>query len=182
MIRACSNCRVATTLCSTNYQAVCVCASVSYVLCVTSFKHRCLSHGLHVRVFDLGSHLLPAFPFSLTTPPKLALSRSHKRPEALERKQDWGGPKGVSNINSAYFIHITPKIGGAKAPSPPPPPPPPPRFLRLCRAGFRGGGGNRGGCPGPTAFEGAPHGAHNNDIHVFFWFIVTRSKLLICVN
>ena len=28
------------------------------------------------------------------------------------------------------------------------------------------GGGNRGGCPGPTAFEGA-HGAHNNDIHVF---------------
>ena len=31
-----------------------------------------------------------------------------------------------------------------------------------------GGGGNRGGCPGPTAFEGAPHGAHNNDIHVFW--------------
>ena len=28
-----------------------------------------------------------------------------------------GGPKGVSNINSAYFIHIMPKIGGAKAPS-----------------------------------------------------------------
>ena len=50
------------------------------------------------------------------------------------------------------------------------------------RAGFRGGGGgggggNRGGCPG----EGAPHGAHNNDF-MFFWFIVTRSKLLICVN
>ena len=36
-----------------------------------------------------------------------------------------GGPKGVSNINSAYFIHIMPKIGGAKAPSAPPPPPPP---------------------------------------------------------
>ena len=26
-----------------------------------------------------------------------------------------GGPKGVSNIYSAYFIHIMPKIGGAKA-------------------------------------------------------------------
>ena len=36
-----------------------------------------------------------------------------------------GGPKGVSNINLAYFIHIMPKIGGAKAPSAPPPPPPP---------------------------------------------------------
>ena len=23
-----------------------------------------------------------------------------------------GGPKGVSNINSAYFIHVMPKIGG----------------------------------------------------------------------
>ena len=29
-----------------------------------------------------------------------------------------GGPKGVSNINSAYFIHVMPKIGGAKAPPP----------------------------------------------------------------
>ena len=35
-----------------------------------------------------------------------------------------GGPKGVSNINSAYFIHIMPKIGGAKAPSAPPVPTP----------------------------------------------------------
>ena len=33
-----------------------------------------------------------------------------------------GGAKGVSNINSAYFIHIMPKIGGAKAPTAPPPP------------------------------------------------------------
>ena len=32
----------------------------------------------------------------------------------------------MSNINSAYFIYILPKIGGAKAPSAPP------RFLRLC--------------------------------------------------
>ena len=37
-----------------------------------------------------------------------------------------GVPKDVSNINSAYFIHIMPKIGGAKAPSAPP------GFLRLC--------------------------------------------------
>ena len=35
-----------------------------------------------------------------------------------------------------------------------------------------GGGGNRGGCPGPTAFEGA-HGAHNNDIHVFLVYSST---------
>ena len=27
-----------------------------------------------------------------------------------------GGPKGVSNINSAYFIHIMPKIGGGPRP------------------------------------------------------------------
>ena len=31
----------------------------------------------------------------------------------------------MSNINSAYFIHIMPKIGGAKAPSAPPPVPTP---------------------------------------------------------
>ena len=57
----------------------------------------------------------------------------------------------------------------------------------LCRnrAGFRGGGGgggggggNRGGCPGPTAFEGAPM-VLIIMIFMFFWFIVTRSKLLI---
>ena len=30
----------------------------------------------------------------------------------------------MSNINSAYFIHIMPKIGGAKAPSAPPVPTP----------------------------------------------------------
>ena len=38
-----------------------------------------------------------------------------------KRKQDWrGGPKGVSNINSVYIIHIIPKIGGRG---------PPPQFL-----------------------------------------------------
>ena len=47
------------------------------------------------------------------------------------------------------------------------------------RAGFRGD--NRGGCPGPTAFEGAPI-VLIIMIFMFFWFIVTRSKLLICVN
>ena len=39
-------------------------------------------------------------------------------------------------------------------------------FKCTLHAGPDLGGGNRGGCPGPTAFEGA-HGAHNNDIHVF---------------
>ena len=47
--------------------------------------------------------------------------------------------------------------------------------------GGGGGGGNRGGCPGPTAFEGAPM-VLIIMIFMFFWFIVTRSKLLICVN
>ena len=38
-----------------------------------------------------------------------------------------GGPKGVCNINSAYFMHIMTKIGGGGQGSlcPPPPPPPP---------------------------------------------------------
>ena len=37
-----------------------------------------------------------------------------------------------------------------------------------------------GGGQGPLLLRG-PHGAHNNDF-MLFWFIVTCSKLLICVN
>ena len=39
-----------------------------------------------------------------------------------------------------------------------------------------GGGGNQGGCPGPTAFEGAPM-VLIIMIFMFFWFIVTRTNL-----
>ena len=43
-----------------------------------------------------------------------------------------GGPKGVSNINSAYFIYIMLKIGGGGEPRPPRPPPPVPTLM-FCR-------------------------------------------------
>ena len=47
----------------------------------------------------------------------------------------------MSNINSAYFIHIMPKIGGgggggAKDPSASPPPPPPPRSYAYVNTPF----------------------------------------------
>ena len=44
--------------------------------------------------------------------------------------------------------------------------------------GGGGGGATGAAAQGPLLLRG-PHGAHNNDIYVF---IVTRSKLLICVN
>ena len=51
-------------------------------------------------------------------------------------------------------------------------------FLLLLLPGpdLGGGGGNRGGCPGPTAFEGAPM-VLIIMIFMFFWFIVTRTNL-----
>ena len=55
------------------------------------------------------------------------------------------------------------------------------RVITITGPDLGGGGGNRGGCPGPTAFEGAPM-VLIIMIFMFLGVIVTRSKLLICVN
>ena len=49
-------------------------------------------------------------------------------------------------------------------------------FLLLLLPGPDLGGGNRGGCPGPTAFRGPPM-VLIIMIFMFFWFIVTRTNL-----
>ena len=44
---------------------------------------------------------------------------SQKHRNVDRRGGGGGGAKGVSNINSVYFIYIMPKIGGPRPPLPP---------------------------------------------------------------